>query len=167
MPEGAGLRAAVREVAQRASAVARLQAELVKTELADTGKNTGVGVGLVIGAAFIGVFAFGLLTALFVVALANALPLWLSILIVLVVYLGLAALLGLIARNRFSQAKGAPQAAQQARLTRDALGLSRSEDGSSPASTPTVQGPIERPAGTNTGAPPAVAPISDRGPDAG
>jgi hypothetical protein len=166
MSSGAGLRAAVRDVAQRASAVARLQAELFKAELADTGKNAGVGVALVIGAAFLGVFAFGLLTALFVVALANVLPLWLSILIVLVVYLGLAALLGLLARNHFSQAKGAPRAAEQARLTREALGLSRSADGGSPRSTPTSQRPGEGSTGTAPAAPPAVAPTSDRGPDA-
>ena len=167
MSSATGLRAAVRDVAQRASAVARLQAELFKAEIADTGKNAGVGVGLVIGAAFLGVFAFGLLTTLFVVALANLLPLWLSILIVLVVYLGVAAILGLLARNHFKQAKGAPRAAEQARLTRDALGLNRGESGGSPSSTPASQRPSEGSTGTTAAATPAVAPTNERGPGVG
>jgi tetrahydromethanopterin S-methyltransferase subunit G len=150
MPAGAGLRGAVKDVARRASAVARLQVELVKAELANTGKNAGVGIGLVIGAVFIGVFALALLTALFVVVLAIALPMWLSILIVLVVYLIVIAILGALARNRFRQAKGAPLAAEQARLTFDALGLSRSGDGAPPPSAPGSE-PVAQP--------------SDRGPD--
>jgi hypothetical protein len=165
MATGGGLRGAIRDVKQRASAVARLQAELVKAELAETGKNTGIGAGLGIGAAFLGVFAFGLLTALFVVALSNVLPLWLSILIVLVVYLGVAALLVLLARDRFSQAKGAPQAAAQARLTLDGV-KGTGEPGSS-ASPPASKPPSAVSAGPMAAAPPVFAPPSVRGPNAG
>lgn len=150
MAAGAGLRGAIKDVARRATAVARLQAELAKAELAKSGKNAGVGLGLIIGAALIGFFAFALLTALFVVALANALPLWLSILIVLVVYLIVVAILGSLARSHFNRAKGASVAAEQARLTLDALGLNRGGDGASPSPT---------------AAPASVAQPKDGGPD--
>jgi hypothetical protein len=118
---GVGLRGAVKEVARRASAVARLQAELTKAELASTGKNAAIGGGLAAGAAFLGVFVFALLTTLFVVALAIPLPLWLAVLIVLVAYLIVAAVLGLLARNHFAQARGPRLAAEQAKLTAGAL----------------------------------------------
>ena len=123
MPTGTGIRGTIREVADRASAVMRLQAELFRTELSNSGKNAAAGAGIALGAAFIGVFAFGLLTALFVVALAIVLPLWLSILIVLVVYVFVAAVLVAVARNRFQQAKGAPLAREEARRTAAALGV--------------------------------------------
>ena len=167
MPASAGLRGALKEVAQRASGVARLQVELFKTEIADTGKNVGVGAGLVFGAAFIAVFAFGLLTTLFVVLLAIVLELWLSILIVLVVYLALAALLGLLARKHFTQAKGAPRAAEQARLTLGALGAKQSEDGASPTPTPAPQGPGGSTGATKPATPAVAPPTSAGGPDAG
>jgi hypothetical protein len=121
MAGGKGIGASVKEVVRRASAVAKLQAELTKAELASTGKNAGIGAGLAAGAAFIAVFAFALLTTLFVVLLALAVDLWLSVLIVLVVYLALAALLGILAKNHFQQAKGPQLAKEQAQLTAKAL----------------------------------------------
>ena len=125
MAAGTGVRGAVKEVARRASAVARLQAELAKAEFARTGKNAGAGAGLALGAAFLGVFVFALLTALFVVALAYALPLWASILIVMIVYLLVAGGLVALSRDRFRHAKGMSVASEQARLTASALGLRR------------------------------------------
>jgi hypothetical protein len=160
MPSGAGLRGAVKEVARRASAVARLQVELTKTEVADTGKSAGAGAALAAGAAFIGVFAFALLTTLFVVALAIAMPLWLSVLTVLVVYLIVAALLGALARNRFGQAKGPRQAKEQARLTAEALKGRRPE-------TPVAPGEPTEPPPTAVGAGPAPVPVDRAGGAAG
>ena len=125
MPASTGVRGAVTEVVRRISAVTRLQAELTKAELSATGKNTAAGAGIAIGAAFIGVFAFGLLTALIVIAIDIALPLWLSVLIVFVLYVIIAAILIAVARDRFSQPKGAPLASEQARLTMSAIGLNR------------------------------------------
>jgi hypothetical protein len=121
MAAGKGLGGAVKEVARRVSAVARLQAELTKAELASSGKNAGIGAGLAAGAAFLAVFVFALLTTLFVVALAIPLPLWLAVLIVLVVYLIVTALLGLLARNHFAKVNGPKLAAEQAKLTSAAL----------------------------------------------
>src|SRR4051794_2767917 len=117
MSAGTGLRGTLKEVARRATTVARLQAELAKAELASTGKNAGAGAALAAGAAFVGVLAVALFTALLVVALAIVLPAWLSVLIVLVVYLIVVAVLGAIARTLFRRAKGAPLTPEQARLT--------------------------------------------------
>src|SRR3954447_20188504 len=117
MAAGTGLGGAVKEVARRASAVLRLQAELTKTELAANGKDAAIGAGLAAGAAFLAVFVFALLTTLFVVALAIPLPLWLAVLIVMVVYLVVTAVLGLVARSQFAKVKGPKLAAEQAKLT--------------------------------------------------
>ena len=156
MAERKGLRGAISEVAQRASAVVRLQTELTRAELASSGKNAAAGAGLMIAAAFFAVFAFALLTALFVVALAIALPLWLAILIVLVVYLIVAAILVLLGRGRFREAKGAPMAREQARLTKAAVGLDGAED-----RAPT------RPSGASQDAKAIPAPARSDGPDRG
>ncbi|HEY7280633.1 MAG TPA: phage holin family protein, partial [Actinomycetota bacterium] len=87
MARGGGLREALREVAQSASNVARLQAELSRSDLKQTS-------ALGLGAAVFGVLAFLLLTTLFVIALAIPLPAWLAILIVMLVYMAIAAALG-------------------------------------------------------------------------
>jgi uncharacterized protein (DUF983 family) len=133
MLAGTGLRGTLKEVARRATTVARLQAELAKAELASTGKNAGAGAALAAAAAFVGVFVFALFTALLVVALAIALPVWLSILIVLVVYLIVAAVLGAIARSLFRRAKGAPLTSEQARLTASALRPGRDGEANRPS----------------------------------
>ena len=149
MAANGGLREAAKEVRRRASAVLRLQAELAKAELASTGKNAAAGTGLVVAAAFVAFFALALLTTLFVVALALAVPLWLSVLIVFVVYVILAGVLGLLARSRFRRVNGVPLASEQARRTRDALGLGAGAEG---APTPTVTVPAAAaPAGPSGG----------------
>ena len=142
MAANGGLREAARDVGRRAAAVLRLQVELARAELSSTGKNAAAGTGLVVAAAFVAFFAFALLTTLFVVALALAVPLWLSVLIVFVVYVIVAAVLGLLARSRFRRANGVPLASEQARRTRDALGLGEDAEG---APMPTVTVPASSP----------------------
>ena len=148
MATGTGLRDAVSEVARRASAVLRLQTELAKAELAKTGKNAAAGAGLAIGAAFFAVFAFALLTSLLVAALALVLPVWLSILIIMVLYFVVVGVLILLARARFRRANGTPLAKEQARITKEALGFAQTGNGTSGAPavvTPSVA-PITPPA---------------------
>jgi hypothetical protein len=106
MARGGGLREALREVAQSASNVARLQAELSRSDLKQTS-------ALGLGAAVFGVLAFLLLTTLFVIALAIPLPAWLAILIVMLVYMAIAAALGAAYRH----ARVNSVARQQARVT--------------------------------------------------
>jgi hypothetical protein len=118
-----GLGAAVKQVAERASSLARLEVELALLELKRKVVALGIGIGLVIGAGLFVFFAlgFGLLTA--AAALATVVSTWLALLIVtagLLVLAGLLAMLGLR-----SLRKGTPpvpeQAIAEAKKTTEAL----------------------------------------------
>ena len=160
MAEGGGLREAVGDVARHASAVARLQAELSRSELRSSGL-------LGFGAAVFAVMAFLLLTTLFVAALAIPLPLWLAILIVLVVYATLAAVLG----AAFKRSRQAGVATDQARITMATLRSARANGAgntTAPPATPSPTAPFQTPTAPASPPtptpPPAAAPAADEQP---
>ena len=64
--------------------------QLAKTEMTSKVKTAGQGAGLLGGAAVVGIFAFGALTAGLILALALVMPAWLAALVVGVAY-GLVA----------------------------------------------------------------------------
>ena len=120
-PHGVG--AAAREVAEHASAIARLELELAQLELKRKLGAFGTGIGMLLGAAVFGLFALGFLLATLAAALDTFLPRWLSLLLVsvfLLVVVGVLAMLGLKALRR-----GSPpvpkQAIEEAKRTTAAL----------------------------------------------
>jgi hypothetical protein len=118
-----GVGAAAKQVAEHASAIARLELQLAAAELKRKGVALGVGIGLGAGAALFGLFALGFAFATAAAALAIVLPTWLALLIVTGVLLGLAGLLGALALGRLT--KGTPpvpeQAIREAKLTTEAI----------------------------------------------
>ena len=119
----ASLGAAAKEVAERASALVRLELELAALELKRKLGALGVGAGLGIGAVVIGLFALGFGLATIAVALALVVPTWLALLIVTGFLLLVATLLGLLARRNVR--RGTPpvpeQAIREAKLTTEAI----------------------------------------------
>ena len=121
--ESPGVGTAAKQVAEHASALARLELELAGLELKRKAGALGAGVGLGIGAAVAGWFAlmFGLATI--AAALAIVLDLWLALLVVTLSLLAIAALLGVLAKGRVQ--RGTPpvpeQAIAEAKLTTEAL----------------------------------------------
>ncbi len=118
-----GVGGAARQVAEHASAIARLEIELASLELKRKAASLGIGAGLAIGAAVVAFYMVGFLFATVAAGLATFLATWLALLIV-TVFLGLlVALLGLIGRSRIR--KGTPplpeQAIREAKLTSEAL----------------------------------------------
>jgi membrane protein implicated in regulation of membrane protease activity len=115
--------AAAKQVAEHASALARLEMELAGLELKRKVANLGLGIGLLIGAAVFGLFALGFGLAAAAAGFATFLATWLAILIVFGILLLLTLLLGLIALTRVK--KGTPpvpeQAIQEAKRTTAAL----------------------------------------------
>jgi len=148
MPKDGGFREAVGDVARHASAVARLQSELTRSEVRSSAL-------LAFGAAVFAVMAFLLLTTLFVASLAIPLPLWLAILIVMLVYLALAGVLAVA----FRATRQSGVAKDQARLTLAALRSARG-DGAGQTSAPTTPPPLPT-------APEPVADIQERHVDHG
>jgi hypothetical protein len=114
---------AAKQVAEHASALARLELELAATELKT--KVTALGKGAVFGAGalFFILYAIGFLFATIAAALATFLPTWLALLLVTIALLLGAGLLGLLAVK--SLKRGTPpvpkQAIEEAKMTTAAL----------------------------------------------
>jgi hypothetical protein len=86
-----------KQLSEQTTRLVRQEVELAKTELAIKGKRAGLGAGMFGGAALLGLFALGCVTAAVIAALSLAMDTWLAALIVGVVYAagaGVAALMG-------------------------------------------------------------------------
>ena len=120
---GPGLGTAVKQVAEHASALVRLELELASLELKQKVSALGVGLGLVVGAALFALYAIGFLFATIAAGLATAMATWLALLIVTLFLVLLVVVLGLIGRNMIR--KGTPpvpeQAIAEAKITSSAL----------------------------------------------
>jgi hypothetical protein len=121
--ESPGLGTAAKLVAEKASAIARLELELASMELKKKVAALGVGIGLLVGAVAVLLYGIGFGFATIAAGLATFLPVWLSLLIVtifLFVVGGILALLGIKSVQR-----GTPpvpkQAIDEAKLTTQAL----------------------------------------------
>ncbi|HVD26489.1 MAG TPA: phage holin family protein [Gaiellaceae bacterium] len=118
-----GVAPAAKQVAEHASALARLEMELAGLELKGKVASLGLGAGLLVGAAFFGLFAVGFGLATIAAALALVLDTWLALLIVFGSLLLLVAILALVGLSRVR--KGSPPvpelAIQEAKLTSTAL----------------------------------------------
>ena len=127
--ESESVGAAAKIVAEKASSIARLELELASLELKKKGAALGVGLVLAVGAAAVGFYGIGFLFATIAAGLAEAMPVWLALLIVTVMLLVVTAILGLLAVR--SMKRGTPpvprQAIEEAKLTTEAL----KRDGSS------------------------------------
>jgi hypothetical protein len=118
-----GLGNVAKEVAEHASALVRLEAELASLELKKKVTSLGIGIGFAAGAALVAVYALGFLFATIAAGLATAVSTWLAILIVTLGLFALTAILGLIGLAKIK--KGTPpvpeQAIREAKITTDAL----------------------------------------------
>ncbi len=91
------------------SSILRGEIELAKVEVKNDAVNAGKGAGMFIGAAVLGLYAFGLLLLGAVWGLAQAgLGLWACFLIVAAVLLIIAAVLGLIGKRNVDKVQGKP-----------------------------------------------------------
>ena len=117
------LGAAAKQVAEHASALARLELELAQLELKRKVARLGIGIGLGLAAALLLLFMLWFLLAAGAAALATTMSTWLALLIVAGGLLALAGLLALVALRSIK--KGTPpvpeQAIAEAKLTTEAL----------------------------------------------
>jgi hypothetical protein len=118
-----GVGAAVKEVAERTSAIVRLELELAALELKRKVVALGLGIGFAIAAAVVLLFMVAFVYAAIGAALALVMPTWAALLVVAGILLLQALLLGFLAMNRIQ--KGTPpvpeQAILEAKLTTEAL----------------------------------------------
>jgi hypothetical protein len=118
-----GVGEAVKEVAEHASSVVRLEIELAALELRRKVIALGLGIGFAIAAAVMLLFMVGFAYAAAAAALALVVPTWAALLIVTGILFLKVGVLGLLAVNRIK--KGSPpvpeQAIREAKLTTEAL----------------------------------------------
>lgn len=118
-----GFGTAAKQVAEHASALARLELELASLELKRKLAALGIGIGLGVGAAVFLLFMLGFGLATIAAALATFLPTWLALLIVTGFLLLVGGLLGFLAMR--SVRRGTPpvpkQAIREAKLTTQAI----------------------------------------------
>jgi H+/Cl- antiporter ClcA len=110
-------------VKQRTQSLVRLNLELAKLEAKKKAMALGVAGGLALLAAVLVVYAIGFAFASAAAGISEALPVWLSLLIVAGAILLLAAIAGLLAR-RFARKASPPkpaQAIEEAERTVEAL----------------------------------------------
>jgi len=118
-----GLGAAVKEVAERASAIVRLELELAAMELKRKIFSLGLGIALALAAAIMLLFVVGFAFATIAAALATVVSTWLALLITTGILFLFALALGAVGVLKIKQ--GSPpvpeQAIREARLTTEAL----------------------------------------------
>ena len=118
-----GFVARSKSVKQRAQSLARLNLELAKAEAKKKATALGVAAGLALLAVVLVVYAIGFAFASAAAGISEALPLWLSLLIVAGLLLLLAAVAGFLA-TRFAKKASPPQpeqAIEEAERTVEAL----------------------------------------------
>jgi uncharacterized membrane protein YqjE len=119
----AGLGTAVKSVAERASAIVRLELELAALELKRKVVSLGLGIALALGAAIFLMFTLGFAFATVAAALATTMSTWLALLVTTGILFLLAAALGVLGLAKIR--KGTPpvpeQAIREAKLTTEAL----------------------------------------------
>ena len=102
----------MKDLSDQTTTLVRQEIELAKAEMTVKGKQVGIGAGAFGGAALVGLYAVGALTAALVLALSTAIDPWLAALIVGVVYAAVAGVLALVGKNK-AQA-GAPPVPERA-----------------------------------------------------
>ena len=94
----------VKELSSQTSELVRQEVALAKAELAEKGKQAGVGAGLFTVAGVVGFLGAAALTAALIALLSEAMDTWLAALIVAAVYLTAAGVSALAGRDRVRDA---------------------------------------------------------------
>jgi uncharacterized membrane protein YqjE len=107
-----GLGEAVKQVTDRAKALAGLEVELASLELKRKVAAVGTGIGLLVAAALFGLYALGFAFATIAAALATFLATWLALLIVTAFLLVVSGILAAVGVGQVR--KGTPPVPEQA-----------------------------------------------------
>ena len=98
------LGALVHQLTQQVPELIRSEMRLAQAEVAQKGKRAGVGIGMFSVAGLLAFFAFGSIVATAILALSLVVDAWLAALIVALVLLAVAAVAGLVGKNKVAEA---------------------------------------------------------------
>jgi len=108
----------VKDLSEQTRTLVRQELQLARLELTEKGKRAGVGLGMFGGTGLFAFYAFGALTACFVLALDTAMTGWLAALIVAAAYATIAGVLALMGRSKVQEA-GPPVPEQAAESVKE------------------------------------------------
>jgi uncharacterized membrane protein YqjE len=94
----------LKQLSEETTRLVHQELELAKAELAQKGRQAGLGAGLFGAAGVIGFLALAALTTCIILLLDAAMPAWLAALIVAAVYAAVAAVLAMRGRAKVKQA---------------------------------------------------------------
>jgi len=94
----------LRRLSDQANRLVHDEMELARSELAQKGRQAGVGAGMLGGAAIFSLFGIGALTAAAIVAFDLFLALWLAALAVAAIWFVIAGILALVGRTLLPKA---------------------------------------------------------------
>lgn len=103
-PEHEGIGSAAKQLSEDLGILVRKEMELARREMMEKVKTAGVGAGMLSGSAIAGLLTLGSLTALLIIAIGLALPLWLSALIVTAMWAAITAVLALTGKKKIQDA---------------------------------------------------------------
>jgi len=92
------------QLSQETTMLVRQELDLAKAEMAQKGKQAGLGAGMFGGAGVATLLGLGALTATAIAALDTAMSLWLAALIVTLIWLAAAGVLALTGKRKVQQA---------------------------------------------------------------
>ncbi|HEV2057848.1 MAG TPA: phage holin family protein [Solirubrobacteraceae bacterium] len=95
----------LKQLSQETSRLVKQELDLAKAEMAQKGKQAGLGAGFIGGGALFALGAFAALTACLIALLATVIDhVWLAALIITLVYGAIAALLGVQGKDKIQEA---------------------------------------------------------------
>jgi len=101
----------VGQLSEQTTRLVRNEVVFAKVELTEKAKHVGVGAGLFSGAGLVALYGVGTLIATLILGLAEAMPAWLSALIVTVVLFAVAGVVALLGKRHVDA--GTPVAPEQ------------------------------------------------------
>jgi uncharacterized membrane protein YqjE len=120
----------VKDLASQTSTLVRQEIRLAQAEVTEKGKVAGKGLGMLAGAAVAALLGLGALTTVLIVALDGALPLWLSALIITVLWLVIAAVLAGAGKKALQAST--PPAPQTVETVKEDIQWAKTRTGSAP-----------------------------------
>ena len=127
-PRDRGLGELIKDLANQTSTLVRQEIKLAQAEVTERGKVAGKGAGMLAGAAVVALLGLGALTAFLIIVLDSFLPLWAAALIVTLLWLAIAAVLGLAGKNAIQ--KATPPAPQTVETVKEDIQWAKTQTGS-------------------------------------
>ena len=94
----------LKQLSQETTTLVRQELELAKAEMAQKGKQAGLGAGMFGGAGAAALLGLGALTAAAIAALDTGIALWLAALILALLWLAVAGVLAMTGKSKVQQA---------------------------------------------------------------